>query len=159
MKKIYTIICCFFALQLVAQTNKGNSKHGRNIFGELGGPGIISVNYDQRFKNSDNGLGFRVGIGGLGFGNAGFITLPVGINYLKGKENHYFEAGGGISAISIFEGTTIFDSDGSILIGYLNVGYRYLPSKGLTARVFASPLITSEGFWPFYGGVSLGLRL
>lgn len=161
MKGFITVFIILLSLTATAQKadKKAGSSNARNVYGELGGPGVLSVNYDQRFGNKETGLGFRAGIGGIGLGNAGFISIPVGLNFLAGKEEHYFEAGAGISAISLYDGATLFDNDQSTIFGFFNFGYRYQPSKkGLTGRVFVSPLITSEGFWPFYGGVSFGFR-
>ena len=161
MKGLITVLVTLISLTVTAQRvdRKPGSSNARNIYGELGGPGVLSVNYDQRFGNKETGLGFRAGIGGIGLGNAGFISIPVGLNYLAGKEDHYFEAGAGLSVISLYDGATLFDNDQSTIFGFINLGYRYQPTrKGLTGRVFISPLLTSEGFMPFYGGVSLGFR-
>lgn len=162
MKRFVTAFAILLSLTSVAQKTikKDGSINGKNVYGELGGPGIISVNYDQRFGSKQKGLGFRVGLGGLGVGKTGFLTFPVGLNYLAGQDDHYFEVGAGASAIALFEDTdAIFDNDQSTIFGFLNLGYRYQPTKkGLTGRIFVSPLITADGFWPFYGGISLGFR-
>lgn len=130
----------------------------RNIYGEIGGPGILSLNYDQRFKGQ-KGLGFRVGAGGIGFLTSGVFAIPVGLNYLSGNNGHYLELGGGASAITITDGSDFFENNSSGVFGYLNFGYRYQPEKkGFTGRVFISPLITGAGVFPFYGGISFGLR-
>lgn len=135
-------------------------KGARSVYGEIGGPGLFSVNYDFRFQKSQSGLGMRLGLGGIGFLNAGVFTLPVGLNYLSGKEGHYFEAGAGASLLSLSNGETVFDANSSTVIGYLSLGYRYQPiKKGFTGRVFLSPLIIPEGgFFPFFGGISAGFK-
>lgn len=161
-KKISVIsIACFLMCMAVnAQKTKieNNTTPAKTVFGELGGPGLFSFNYDQRFKGQ-KGLGFRAGLGGIGFLTAGIFTLPVGLNYLSGSNSHYAEFGIGVSAITVSDGESFFDNNSSTILGYLNVGYRYQPEKkGFTARIFLSPLITQAGFLPFYGGISAGFR-
>ncbi len=131
----------------------------KTIYGELGGPGVLSLNYDQRFKG-EKGLGFRIGIGGLSVVLAGIFTIPVGINYLDGADGHYFELGAGLSGFTAYNGSDFFKIRNSTLIGYFTLGYRYQPEKtGFTGRIFVSPLITPGGFYPIYGGISVGKRL
>lgn len=147
-------------LQLQAQQRDADlpGPAAKNIYGEVGGPGIFSFNYDQRFRGQ-KGWGFRVGMGGIGFISSGIFTVPVGFNYLSGNEGHYLELGAGASAITITDGEDFFDNNSSTVFGYLNFGYRYQPEKkGFTARVFVSPLITGAGIFPFYGGVSAGFK-
>lgn len=146
--------------QTFAQKNNNDIPQppARNIYGEIGGPGILSLNYDQRFKGQ-KGLGFRVGAGGIGFLTSGVFAIPVGINYLSGSKGHYLELGAGASAITITDGEDFFENSSSGFFGYVNFGYRYQPEKnGFTGRVFISPLITGAGVFPFYGGLSFGFR-
>lgn len=148
-----------FAISVNAQKNEPVTGTAKTIYGEIGGPGALSVNYDQRFKG-EKGLGFRVGIGGINVLVAGLFTLPVGINYLQGSNGHYLELGTGLSAIAVYDGGNFFDTRNSTVIGYFTAGYRYQPQKkGFTGRIFLSPLITPGGFFPIYGGVSAGIRL
>ena len=153
---ILTIIC----LQTSAQQRdlEAPGPPAKTVFGEIGGPGILSANYDQRFRGQ-KGWGFRVGIGGIGVLTSGIFAIPVGFNHLSGKDGHYLELGAGASAITITEGDDFFDNSSSTVFGYLNIGYRYQPEKkGFTARVFVSPLITGAGVFPFYGGISAGFK-
>ena len=74
------------------------------VFFEIGGPGVASLNYDMRFTKSESGIGGRIGFGGFSIGSAGerttAIFIPIGINYLLGKdEKHYFELGGGVTPV------------------------------------------------------------
>lgn len=142
------------------KSSTAESKGASSVYGEIGGPGLFSVNYDFRFQKSQSGLGMRLGLGGIGFLNAGVFTLPVGLNYLSGKDGHYFEAGAGASLFSLSDGESVFEANNSTVIGYLSLGYRYQPiKKGFTGRVFLSPLIVPEGgFFPFYGGISAGFK-
>ena len=64
------------------------------VYFELGGAGIIySFNYDGRFSKYENGLGFRVGIGGASVNGEGYFAVPFQINYLAGARGKYLEAG------------------------------------------------------------------
>lgn len=159
-KCIANLVVFFFCVSVFAQNTESGIPQPpvKTVYGELGGPGLFSINYDQRFKGQ-KGLGFRIGMGGIGFINEGIFAIPVGLNYLSGTDSHYLELGAGISAITASDGSDFFDTNSSTVIGYLNLGYRYQPEKkGFTARIFLSPLITGEGVIPFYGGISAGFR-
>lgn len=164
MKTIYVLLAliCFTTVSQ-AQLREPREvdysmKAAQSVYGEIGGPGILSINYDQRFKGQ-KGWGFRAGVGGIGFLTAGVFAAPVGLNYLSGKNGNYLELGAGISALTVTDGEDFFDNSNSTIFGYLNFGYRYQPEKkGFTARVFVSPLITGAGVFPFYGGLSAGIR-
>lgn len=160
MTKLITLcIACMCTLGAYAQKTafESSAKSVQTFFFEAGGPGIFTINYDQRFRGED-GLGIRAGVGGYGFLKKGVFTIPVGLNYLKGSGNHYAELGAGICSVSLSEGNTYFDNESSTIIGFINFGYRYQPQKGLTFRGFISPLFTAAGIVPFYGGASVGIR-
>lgn len=162
MKHIFLLLVFAASIHTSVTAQRDNSDLpqpvARNIYGEIGGPGILSLNYDQRFKGQ-KGLGFRVGAGGIGFLTSGVFAIPVGINYLSGKRGHYLDLGAGASAITITDGEDFFENSSSGFFGYLNFGYRYQPEKsGFTGRVFISPLITGAGVFPFYGGISFGFK-
>ena len=76
----------------------------------LGSGLLLSVNYDFRFRNTQDGLGMRIGVGGLSLAatatdnngatspaRLGVVTLPVLVNYLVGKGRFAFEMGAGIT--------------------------------------------------------------
>jgi hypothetical protein len=131
----------------------------RTIFGELGGPGIFSINYDQRFKGS-KGLGFRAGIGGIGILTTFILAAPIGLNYLLGANSHYLELGAGISFVTASDhNTSLFNRYNTGYVNYFIVGYRYQPSRGLSGRIFLSPLVSNHGQFAFWGGLSLGIKL
>ena len=157
---LLSIIFFLFTLHSNAQ-NTGSDVSGpsaKSIYGEFGGPGLLSWNYDQRFKGQ-KGLGFRLGFGGIGFFGAGIFTVPVGLNYLSGSKGNYFEVGAGASALTISDGRSLFSNDASTIIGFINFGYRYQPEKnGFTGRVFISPIISQAGVLPIYGGISAGYK-
>jgi hypothetical protein len=161
MKKVYVLIAglLFFSMTILAQ------KAAKSVFAEIGGPGITSLNFDTRFAKKENGLGMRVGVGGFSIGGASIVFLPVGLNYLIGKDGkNYFELGAGLTPI-VAIGT---DSTGKrnsrngpfdASFGHLNLGYRLQPSKsGFTFRASINPIFGKGFFWPFYGGVSFGYK-
>lgn len=159
---LFVLIAAFTShvhAQKVNDTNEFMYKRpARTVFGEIGGPGLFSINYDQRFRG-ENGLGYRIGAGGIGFLSAGVFAFPVGLNHISGKDAHKLELGAGASLLTIADGEDIFDETNTTVFGYLNIGYRYQPvNSGFTARFFVSPLITGGGIIPFYGGVSVGFK-
>lgn len=103
------------------------------IYAELGPPGgLLSVNYDVRFKPSSSGLGFRAGAGMLfDFYNLGY-ALPVALNYVAGREKNFFEAGTGASLFHFKE--TNQDSwfnfkKETFVAPFVWLGYRYQPTE------------------------------
>ena len=133
-------------------------KNAQSFYGELGGPGIITVNYEYRF-NGQQGFAARIGMGGYGFGKKGVFTIPAGVNYITGSGKHFAEVGAGICGVALSGGNTYFDNEKSGITGYFNFGYRYQPeNNGLMYRAFLSPLFTPAGLVPFYAGVSVGLK-
>ncbi|HLO82453.1 MAG TPA: hypothetical protein VK166_15925 [Chitinophagaceae bacterium] len=114
------------------------STHASQAYFELfGAAGGVSLNYDARFSKKENGLGYRVGIGGgflysSSFGTSITVAVPVGLNYLFGTRKHYFELGGGASPF--------FGDEMSYPKNYfgvnLSAGYRLTPfqKKGVSFR-------------------------
>jgi len=134
----------------------------KSVFVELGGPGLASVNYDMRFQKTEGGFGGRIGIGGFSISedgtSASAIFLPIGVNYLLGKdERNYFEIGGGITPVFINDNS----SDGSFtsIFGHLNFGYRLQPKNGgFLFRAGIVPIFNKNGFIPYYFGLSFGYK-
>lgn len=155
MKKNNFILIAFITLSVssIAQTG----------FVELGGPGLASINFDTRFSKKNDGIGGRVGIGGFSFREsftdtrAGLIFLPVGLNYIFGKDNkNYFEIGAGVTPVF---GTGDIGSDFSETFGHIILGYRMQPENGgFTFRAFVCPIFASGAFIPYYGGISFGYK-
>ncbi len=175
MKKIFLFVFIFqFNNHCYAQQKY--SSHASQFQLELFGPGsLFSLNYDTRFLKRENGIGFRIGIGGspLGFfgkscNSGAQMSLPLGVNYLFGNNNHYAEIGGGI-VTNIIAGTKAycpdlkptFFGDATETYEYLLAGYRYQPrkKKGITYRAFISPLFQSGFDVKLCGGISVGYKL
>ena len=150
------IVCCF---AVNAQQGGGSlGKNAQSFYGEVGGPGIITVNYDQRLKGND-GFGFRAGMGGYGVLKKGGFTVPVGVNYITGSNANFAEIGAGLCYVAASSGNTYFDNTSNTVVAYFNFGYRFQPvNNGLTYRIFLSPLLTAAGLVPFYGGASVGIK-
>jgi hypothetical protein len=146
----------------------------KSIYLELGGAGLLAtVNFDMRLQKKEDGLGFKVGVGGLGVFNKidGERTLfvPVGLNYLIGKnKRNYFEVGGGITIMSIANRSTTYNggvtnttsiNSFSTTFGHAYFGYRLQPKGGgFLFRAGITPIFNSEGFVPYWAGISFGYK-
>ncbi len=156
MKKI------LFIFLMLISTSAVYSQAAKSAYFELGGPGLASFNFDTRFAGKQDGLGGRVGIGGFSLRSdgegVGVIFVPIGVNYLIGKdEKNYFELGAGVTPVI---SSNTFDADNfSTTFGHVLFGYRMQPKDGgFTFRAFISPVFGSFGFIPYYGGVSFGYK-
>ncbi len=151
-------------LLLSAYCNVCNAQ-AQSVYFELGGPGLASVNYDMRFQKTEGGFGGRVGVGGFSISDNGdrvsAIFLPIGVNYLIGKdERNYFEIGGGVTPVFI-SGRSSGSSSGSFTstFGHLNFGYRLQPKNGgFLFRAGIVPIFGEGGFIPYYFGLSFGYK-
>lgn len=154
MKRLF-----FFFMSLVGLAITAKAQSAQSVYFELGGPGIAAFNYDTRFTGREDGLGGRIGLGGISIDGESVFYIPVGLNYLLGKEGskHYFELGAGA--------TPVFGSDGSDdgtfteTFGHLLFGYRLQPlNGGFTFRGFISPIFSGGDFIPYWFGISLGYK-
>lgn len=150
MKKI------LFTSLLIAAGYAGTN--AQSIYFELGGPGLASINFDTRFVAREDGIGGRIGVGGFSIDNAGVVFIPVGVNYLLGKDGkNYFELGGGVTPV--FGTGNLNEDNFSSTFGHLLFGYRMQPGPGgFTFRAFISPVFGNGFFIPYYGGVSFGYK-
>ena len=158
--QILIIFSLLFSLNL-------NAQNAKVVYAELGGPGIVSANYDMRFSKKEDGFGGRIGIGGFSLkddfeeaGRISLFTIPVGINYLLGKDGkNFFEIGAGFTYINV---GTSYGSESSVLessFGNLTFGYRMAPTKGgFVFKAQITPLFNKNGFWPYFGGVGFGYK-
>ncbi len=150
----------FFAVLFLVGANAVNAQAAKSIHFELGGPGLASFNFDTRFGPKEDGIGGRIGIGGFGVDGESVIFVPIGLNYLLGKDNkNYFEIGGGVTPVFISEELNDNDGNFSTTFGHILFGYRMQPQNGgFTFRAFISPVFGSGFFIPYYGGVSFGYK-
>jgi hypothetical protein len=118
---------------LTAQTKNANQFY-LELFGAAGG---ASLNFDSRFGEKENGLGYRVGIGGefsfsSALGTSTALAIPVGLNYLIGAKQHHLELGAG--ATPFFGDETYYPR--TYWGTNFNAGYRLTPfnKKGFSFR-------------------------
>lgn len=155
MKRNYIVLILTFAA-----FHFTSAQNAQSVFFELGGPGIASFNYDLRFSGRQGGIGGRVGVGFSNIVGPGssVVYLPLGINYLLGKDKkNYFEIGGGVT--QVFNANPDGDSAITETFAHLVLGYRYQPiKKGFTFRAFICPVYGGGIFVSYYAGISGGYK-
>jgi hypothetical protein len=157
--------CCFAQADTIRLKNSaaaGNRKivtdrPPQAVYFGIGGSGpLFSVNYDRRFGKKLNGFGFTAGLGFFGETGSTIFSVPASINYLLGKQNHFLELAAGATYLTAsyddFDGS---NESGSLVVGHVNVGYRYQPARGgFFARTGVSPLFAEGEFvTSFYLGL------
>lgn len=153
MKKVILAFALFFGLAQAA------SAQAKSVYFELGGPGLASFNFDSRFTKSEAGIGGRIGVGGFSIDGESVVFVPIGLNYILGKDSkNYFELGGGVTPVL----TNINNGSGDSFestFGHILFGYRMQPANGgFTFRAFVNPIFGKGFFVPYYGGVSFGYK-
>lgn len=142
-------------------TDTSYTRH--SVYYELFGQGILySLNYDYRFSRNLSGrIGYTHLVGSFFFIDSFSITgVPLMLNYLVGRDKHYFELGGGIITGKIkirdtdhgsfFEDN--YTDESNFTIGTATIGYRYQPAiQGLIMRVGFTPFFNSHGALPWVG--------
>lgn len=135
------------------------------VYAELGGPGLASANFDMRFAKKEDGFGWRVGIGGFSLGdgsggNAGILMVPVGLNYIIGKDQkNYFEVGAGFTYLNLTSNDNYSSDNFNTSFGNLTIGYRLAPVKGgFFFKAQITPVFGSGWFFPYYGGIGFGYK-
>ncbi len=161
------IVLIVISLSVLAQESKDqtSTERAKSVYAEIGGNGLfLSANYDFRFAKKQDGFGARAGVGfipDLGFGVSA-VTFPLGINYLLGKRASYLEAGMGVTILSVSASGDFLGNQvkGSTITAFVpSLGYRYQPIRnGFTARIFASPFISTDGEAEFWAGLSAGYK-
>ena len=146
------------------------------IFVEAGANSMIySLNVDNRFnKKRIDGLGYRVGIGLIPLNatepgtpnrmRVNFYFLPVGINYLLGKNKSAIEIGAGATMVYVdlkFSSVDQYNtpigevSSTGLFSPTLFLGYRYTANKGFMFKAGACLLKDDSGA-KVLPGLSLG---
>ncbi|GAA4755623.1 hypothetical protein [Flavisolibacter ginsenosidimutans] len=150
MIKSFLFLAFFFFISVFCHAQ------AKSVYFELGGPGLASINFDSRFSKGEAGLGGRVGIGGFSVDGDGVVFIPIGLNYIVGKDQrNYFEMGAGVTPV-IGTGDA---GDFSSTFGHLLFGYRMQPANGgFTFRAFINPVFGKGFFIPYYGGLSFGYK-
>ena len=135
------------------------AQHQKFVYIEGGGSGVLlNANYDMRFKkDTRSGLGFKAGIGNSFYLEDGSATtLPLGINYLIGKNKSALLLGANTTFAFFGKETSKFNTSG--YIPSLEIGYRYTPlKKGFSFQATYNPLFnTVDGFKAVWLGIGLG---
>ena len=155
MKKIIVIL--FVSLALLNVTYGQTAAKAAYV--EIGGPGLLSANFDMRFTNKENGIGFRVGVGAFSISGISVFTVPLGLNYLIGKsKKNYFEVGAGFTYLDISAKHKGTSKNFTSSFGNITLGYRYAPAKG--GFFFKAELtpIFGDGFFIPIGGLGFGYK-
>jgi hypothetical protein len=174
MKKAFFTL--LFSVFLLSAFSQDEPKVSKQFYTELGGPGIMfSANMDTRLSNKSHlGWGLRVGIGFTikdddyydSNGNYSssirtIPTLPVGFNYLFGKEGsaHTFEVGAGTTFL--FQKVEMLNYDShrkeGYFMGFFTFMYRRQPlTDGFTWRIGMTPLINTAGDIVPFGAAGIG---
>jgi hypothetical protein len=142
---------------------------GKGVYAELGGQSIVlSVNYDTRLLQSNKGFGMRAGVGTVFDPYSFGFTVPVGLNYLLGKDRNFLELGVGATYVHFQDKNQDswfnFRKENFVATNTW-VGYRYQPpQKGVTFRAGICPFFTDLNLPPvasssIWAGVSFGCSL
>ncbi|MCL6259656.1 hypothetical protein M3O96_11175 [Aquiflexum sp. TKW24L] len=166
MKKILTILIVSLSLSIsersFGQEEKEGSNHG--VFFEFLGNGIFnSLNYDTRFTKKVDGFGGKVGFGYAPVDGGQYFSFPFMVNYLLGKNGHYFEVGAGANYM-VADYRNGGGNIGSLEIaqwegwsGNMSLGYRYQPvDGGFLFRAGITPMFIKDEFIPFWPQISIG---
>ena len=147
-------------LAVLVLENTANAQSAKSVYFELGGPGLASFNFDTRFGAKNDGIGGRIGIGGFSIDREGVVFIPIGINYLIGKDGkNFFEVGGGVTPLIASGSFTDDGSNFTTTFGHVLFGYRMQPANGgFTFRAFINPVFGSGFFVPYWGGLSFGYK-
>jgi len=155
--KLLVTLVLVIALSATVSAQGRKSPRGENIFAELWGPGLFTFNYDTRFSTKEGSWGGRIGIGYISIDEFSLFSIPVGINYLMGKENKYFELGLNGTFMSSGDNWLVDGSDNSTLVGSLVFGYRKQPIEGgFSFRAGISPYFSTDFFFPLVPYLSFG---
>ncbi len=173
-KKI--LFCLGFVITTAISFSQENGypTHSSQIMIEYSGPGgQWSLQFESRFKKQTDGSGYTIGFGSAPYdleetcNEGGFLTIPLGLNYLVGKRDHKLEVGGGMVLKLFGAGTKVwcpeiddnFYENGNPVYFYCLLGYRYQPAfKRLSGRIFVSPLFQKDFSPKVWGGASIGWR-
>ena len=110
----------------------------------LGPGGIGSINLELRFR-SDKHMNIA---GRIGIGHTYYITVPIGINLIFGKESNFFETGFGITV----------EQNDFLTYPFFTMGYRYHKFKGgllFRININLTDFGDGDGLIPF-PGISIG---
>jgi hypothetical protein len=154
----YQKIISLFIISLYLAIPQANSQNARNsIYAEFGGNGAFySLNYEMRFNNQNDGLGGRAGFGFLPTGTGSILSMPLMVNYLKGKNSNYLELGLGVTYLSVDDLLGFLETDVSTWLSTATIGYRRQAlDGGFLFKVGVTPFY-NEGGVHFWSGLGVG---
>ncbi|MFN0200758.1 MAG: hypothetical protein ACKVTZ_04530 [Bacteroidia bacterium] len=158
-QKVFILLCFCFQIQQI------KAQRAHVIYAEaLGSSMIYSLNYDMRFGQQHNGLGFRIGFSRLSR-NGSSNNIPLQINYLLGQKQHLLEVGLGVLRLQQQDGA---GAKSQFTFPNATLMYRFQPlEKGISFRIGWTPIYIrssqtnaydfSKLFWA-WGGLSVGYR-
>ncbi|MGN6532758.1 MAG: hypothetical protein ACTHK0_13535, partial [Ginsengibacter sp.] len=93
-------------------------------------------------------------------GSASILSIPVGVNYLLGKDGkNYFEIGAGFTYISGNAKDDYESNSFSTSFGNLTFGYRLAPAAGgFMFKAQITPVFAKGFFLPYYAGLGFGYK-
>ncbi|MBX2930462.1 MAG: hypothetical protein KF781_00790 [Chitinophagaceae bacterium] len=130
-------------------------KPAQAIYAEVGGNSLLwSLNYDRRFSNRLDGVGFRAGVGYFPLGGSNLLVVPFGINILAGNKGHFVEMGLNATVVSASSknksaptvskfGQLDFTGNKTNMLYGASMGYRYQKpdAKGFHFRAGVEPIL------------------
>lgn len=167
---LFILLVCFHPC--VAQTEDWSKAENMQVVNKefvnntiyvelLGNAGIYSFNYERRVSNRFWG---RIGVGYYPGPFGELVAVPIGLNYMMGKEAKFFELGLVITPIYAESNFDLFSESESKneefgIILSPTIGYRYQPQKkkNLFFKIAFTPLLTTlETTFVPSGGLSIG---
>lgn len=159
MKNPNSLLLLIITIMITCSTKPSFSQGQKFIYAEAAGSGLLaSINFDRRFqKDSREGMGFKAGIGTgslLGLWDSKF-NIPLGLNYVKGKNKSAFLFGANLTTTLVDENA--YEKSGVILVPSLDIGYRFRPlKKGFAFQATINPCYVQDSGLSLIGGVGLG---
>ena len=134
-----------FAQRKAYRHNPNKIKRVNSLFLEGGGNGVYgSVNFDRVINYNKFALSLRAGVGVYPSenveDNALYPILPLEINTLWGRKNHYIEGGIGMSTMFLHP-VRSEESFEFLFLGFARIGYRLQKDNGLFLRIGFTPVL------------------
>jgi hypothetical protein len=176
MVKVYPV-----ADTVQKKAKRKEERNTRTAFAELLGNGVYySINFEQRLHpKQKSGWALRAGLNVIFPKLTGdssyvfkqtYLGIPLGVNYLYGRSNHYVEWGAGITYFLRISGDDPNQLDSpeqqflkfkirtSRVMGNFTLGYRYISeNNGLMFGLAFNPTIGHDFFLPL-PSVKIGYR-
>ncbi|OJJ19232.1 hypothetical protein BKI52_20690 [marine bacterium AO1-C] len=146
-------------------------KRVNSFFLEGGGNGIYgSVNYDKVINYNAFALSLRIGAGvypsDTQNDNNIYPIIPLEINTLWGRKNHFIEGGLGVSTLFLYP-INSQENFRYLFLGFARIGYRLQKDNGMFLRIAFTPVLfdlaaneTSDAVRGFqfvpWAGISIG---